>query len=139
MATVLERVPQGGRALVIRLRSLGDCILSTPAIALLKQHRPDLHLAVVVEDAFRAVFEGNPDIEAILGPDPNAVRRWRPDFPAELAGADLVGAFFDAATTLDDARLGDPTYGSVALADARLGLFDVFLAAQLGGRHDPLE
>jgi len=49
------------------------------------------------------------------------IRRWRPDFSAELAGADLVGAFFDAATTLDDAILGDAVYGAVSLADARLG------------------
>jgi heptosyltransferase III len=53
MATVLERVPHGGRVLVIRLRSLGDCVLTTPALALLKQHRPDLRMAVVVEDALR--------------------------------------------------------------------------------------
>jgi ADP-heptose:LPS heptosyltransferase len=86
MATVLERVPHGGRVLVIRLRSLGDCVLTTPALALLKQARPDLRLAVVVEEAFRAVFEGNPDIAAMIPPEASAVRRWRPHLTLNLHG-----------------------------------------------------
>ena len=40
----------------LRLRSLGDCVLTTPAIALLKQARPDLELAVVVEERFAPIF-----------------------------------------------------------------------------------
>ena len=92
MATVLERVPHGGRVLVIRLRSLGDCVLSTPALALLKQSRRDLRLAVVVEDKFRAVFEGNPDIEALLPPEAAAVRRWRPHLTLNLHGGSRSAA-----------------------------------------------
>ena len=48
------------RIAVIRLRSLGDCVLTTPALALLKHIRPDLTVTVVVEPRFAAVFEGNP-------------------------------------------------------------------------------
>ena len=73
---VLDRVAQGSRVLIIRLRSLGDCVLTTPALALLKSARPDLKLAVVVEDRFRPVFEGNPSVDAILPPRPAAVHRW---------------------------------------------------------------
>ena len=36
--TVLEQLPEGARAAIIRLRSLGDCVLTTPALALLKTH-----------------------------------------------------------------------------------------------------
>src|ERR1043166_4165340 len=86
METVLERVPHGGRVLVIRLRSLGDCVLTTPALALLKQHRPDLRMAVVVEDAFRAVFEGNPDVDELLPPEASAVRRFGPHLTLNLHG-----------------------------------------------------
>ena len=50
---------------MIRLRSLGDCVLTTPALALLKQCRPDLKITVIVEPRFAAVFEGNPDVDAI--------------------------------------------------------------------------
>jgi heptosyltransferase-3 len=44
MDTVLERLPSGSRVAVIRLRSLGDCVLTTPALELLKGHRPDLKI-----------------------------------------------------------------------------------------------
>lgn len=40
-------------------------MLTTPALALLKAHRPDLKISVIVEPRFRAVFEGNPDIDEI--------------------------------------------------------------------------
>ena len=86
MASVLERVPHGGRILVIRLRSLGDCVLTTPALELLKRHRPDVRIGVVVEEQFRGVFEGNPDIEDLLEPEGRAVRGWRPDLTLNLHG-----------------------------------------------------
>jgi heptosyltransferase-3 len=73
MNTALERCPSGASVVILRLRSLGDCVLTTPAIHLLKQHRPDLHLSVVVEPRFAPVFEGNPDIESILPPEAFAV------------------------------------------------------------------
>ena len=69
MTNVLDRLPEGARVAVIRLRSLGDCVLTTPALALAKQFRPDLQLSVVVEDGFRAVFTGNPDVSQILAPN----------------------------------------------------------------------
>lgn len=68
MPAVLDRLPRGATVLAIRLRSLGDCVLSTPAFDLLKRHRPDLHLAVAVEDRFRAIYDGNPDIDSLVGP-----------------------------------------------------------------------
>lgn len=63
MTRVLDRLPSGSRISVIRLRSLGDCVLTTPALALLKAHRPDLRISVIVEPRFAAVFDGNPDVD----------------------------------------------------------------------------
>ena len=60
MNSVLDRIPGNGRIAVIRIRSMGDCILTTPALAILKQARPDLSIAIVVEERFQALFEGNP-------------------------------------------------------------------------------
>jgi len=71
---------------VIRVRSLGDCVLTTPAISLLKQFRPDLQIAVVAEDAFAAVFSGNPDVDSILPPKISAVTRFRPQLVLNLHG-----------------------------------------------------
>jgi len=60
---VLDRLPPGSRIAVIRLRSLGDCVLTTPALSLLKLHRPDLKISVIVEPRFSEIFAANPDID----------------------------------------------------------------------------
>ncbi|HEY4364868.1 MAG TPA: glycosyltransferase family 9 protein [Bryobacteraceae bacterium] len=86
MPSLLERLPSGSRIAVIRLRSLGDCVLTTPALALLKAHRPDLQLAVVVECRFRAVFEDNPDVAEILRPTTSAIAAWKPRLVLNLHG-----------------------------------------------------
>lgn len=71
---------------MIRLRSLGDCVLTTPALALLKAYRPDLKIAVVVEDRFRAVFEGNPQVNDILPPSARALAKWNPRMALNFHG-----------------------------------------------------
>ncbi len=59
---LIDRLPPGSRIAVIRLRSLGDCVLTTPALSLLKRHRPDLKISVIVEPRFAEIFAGNPDV-----------------------------------------------------------------------------
>jgi ADP-heptose:LPS heptosyltransferase len=86
MSTILERLPLGSRVAVIRLRSLGDCVLTTPAISLLKAYRPDLRIAVVVEPRFRAVFERNSDVERLLDPQLSAIFSWHPKLILNLHG-----------------------------------------------------
>ncbi len=83
---MLERLPSGARVALVRLRSLGDCVLTTPAISILKQARPDLELAVVVEPRFAPIFQGNPDIDEILSPDLAGIARWRPELALNLHG-----------------------------------------------------
>ena len=82
----MTELPIGCRVAVIRLRSLGDCVLTTPALEILKRARPDLRIAVVVEDRFRAVFERNPDIEALFAPSWRELREWAPEFCLNLHG-----------------------------------------------------
>jgi lipopolysaccharide heptosyltransferase III len=84
--TVLEQLPQHSRVAIIKLRSLGDCVLTTPAIALLKNTRPDLEIALCVEACFSEVFAGNPAVNQILAPDWRAVRRWKPSLCVNLHG-----------------------------------------------------
>src|SRR5579863_7755424 len=86
MSSVLESLPQGGRVAVVRLRSMGDCILTTPALTILKNARPDLRIAVVVESRFAELYENNPDIAEILPPDMRALRNWRPALCLNLHG-----------------------------------------------------
>src|SRR5208282_2385081 len=67
-ASLLPDLPIGARILIIRLRSIGDIILLTPALQLLKEWRPDLRLSVMVESRFRDLLKGNPAVEEILTP-----------------------------------------------------------------------
>ena len=84
--TLLDQLPQQARVAVIRVRSLGDCVLTTPALGMLKATRPDLSIGVAVEDRFRAVFEGNPAISQILAASWSAVREWKPELCVNLHG-----------------------------------------------------
>jgi len=83
---ILERLATGSRVAIVRLRSLGDCVLSTPAIHLLKQARPDLRIGVVVEERFAAVFENSGDVSEILSPQVSAVRKFAPELCLNLHG-----------------------------------------------------
>jgi heptosyltransferase III len=85
-SNVLERLPTGARVAVIRLRSLGDCVLTTPTIHLLKQTRPDLQVGMVVEPRFAPIFANNPDIDRILKPDAGDIGSFRPDLTLNLHG-----------------------------------------------------
>lgn len=84
--TILEQLPQGARVCIVRLRSLGDCVLTTPALALLKQARSDLQIGVAVAERFRAVFEGSPTVTGILAPTWKAVRSWNSSLCVNLHG-----------------------------------------------------
>jgi len=100
MSTVLESLPEGSRVAVVRLRSLGDCVLTTPALEILHRARPDLRIAVVVEDPFRPVFEGHPAIERLLPVAARALRAWRPALALNFHG----GATSARLTALSGAR-----------------------------------
>jgi heptosyltransferase III len=84
--SVLEQLPPGSRVAVIRLRSLGDCVLTTPALAILRQARPDLKIAVVVEDRFAGIFEDSPDVDSIQSPRLGQLTLWRPQLCLNLHG-----------------------------------------------------
>jgi lipopolysaccharide heptosyltransferase III len=65
---LLPSLPAGARIVLIRLRSIGDIVLLTPALRLLKDWRPDLRISLAVESRFRELVEGNPSIEELIDP-----------------------------------------------------------------------
>ena len=83
---IVEQLTERARVCIIRLRSLGDCVLTTPAIELLKRARPDLEIGVAVEERFAAVFEDNPAVTRVLPGNWRAVRAWRPELCINLHG-----------------------------------------------------
>lgn len=92
MGGVLDDLPQGGRVLIVRLRSLGDCVLTTPGLALLHEARPDLAVHVMVEDRFAGVFERNPAVASLLPPHRGAALRLRPHLAINLHGGSRSAA-----------------------------------------------
>lgn len=72
--------------LIVRLRSLGDCVLTTPALALLRRFRGDLRIGIVVEERFHAVFEGSEDVDELLEPSSARVAAWGADLCLDLHG-----------------------------------------------------
>lgn len=100
MAGVLQELPESAAVAIVRLRSLGDCVLTTPALAILKQARPDLRIGVVVEERFADIFVPSPDVDAVLEPSVAAVRRFSPALCLNLHG----GTRSIALTTASGAR-----------------------------------
>jgi ADP-heptose:LPS heptosyltransferase len=86
MTSIIDRLPRGGRVLIIRLRSLGDCVLTTPAISLLHAYRPDLTIAVMAEPAFRPVFGRNPAVSLLPEPSISGALGFRADLALNLHG-----------------------------------------------------
>ena len=100
MTEVLSQLPPESRVAFIRLRSLGDCILTTPAIALLKQTRPDLQLSIVVDPVWMPLYEKNPHLSAVLPAHAMSVRNWKPALVLNLHG----GTTSAALTAISGAR-----------------------------------
>ncbi|MBI3934868.1 MAG: glycosyltransferase family 9 protein [Acidobacteria bacterium] len=73
----LAALRPGARVLVIRLRSLGDTVLLTPALRLLHDWRPDLEISVLVERPWNQLLEGNPTIHTILTAESKLATAWR--------------------------------------------------------------
>lgn len=84
--------------LVIKLRYLGDVLLSTPTLHALKTGIPGVRLTVMVNRGTESVLEGNPDIDEVLPVDRGSVlsqcrfalnlRRRRFDAVIDLTDAD---------------------------------------------------
>jgi ADP-heptose:LPS heptosyltransferase len=75
-SSLLPILPQGAEILIVRLRSLGDVVMLTPALAALRAWRPDLRLSVLLEPAWTPVLEGNPAASEILPARSFATTAW---------------------------------------------------------------
>ncbi|MGH9709161.1 MAG: glycosyltransferase family 9 protein [Candidatus Acidiferrales bacterium] len=65
-SSLLPSLPEGARVLIVRLRSLGDVVLLTPALSALRAWRSDLRLCVLVEPFCAPLLEGNPAVSKIV-------------------------------------------------------------------------
>jgi len=51
---------------MIRLRSLGDTVLTTPALRVLRGARPDVRIVVLLDEALVPLLDGSPDVDQIV-------------------------------------------------------------------------
>ena len=68
--------PQASRILVIQLRRIGDALLASPAVKLLRATYPQAKLDFLVEATAADVLRGNPDLNEILVYDKTRPLRW---------------------------------------------------------------
>jgi heptosyltransferase I len=62
-----ERVlPRGGSVLVVRLSALGDVVFALETVAALRRERPDVAIDFLVEDRFRSLLAGHPQLRDVL-------------------------------------------------------------------------
>lgn len=54
------------KILLVRLRRIGDVVMTTPAVTLLKRHVPSASLTYLVEEPYRRLIEGNPAIDRVI-------------------------------------------------------------------------
>lgn len=62
------------RILVCQLRQIGDVLLATPSIRLLKEHYPDAEIDILTEKKCLPVLENNPHINTVWPIDRKALR-----------------------------------------------------------------
>ena len=54
------------KILIIKLRYLGDVLLTTPVIQSIRKNHPNVHIAVLVNSGTEGILKNNPDIDEII-------------------------------------------------------------------------
>ncbi len=62
----VHALPRGGSVLVVRLSALGDVVFALETVAALKRERPDVAIDFLVEDRFRSLLDGHPQLRDVL-------------------------------------------------------------------------
>ena len=52
--------------LLIRLRRMGDVVMTTPALSILRENFPDAHISYIIEEPFRELIEGHQDVDETI-------------------------------------------------------------------------
>jgi heptosyltransferase-3 len=63
---LLPNLPRNANVLVVRLRSIGDVVLTLPALQALHDWRPDLRIHMLVEPLSAPLLEGHPAIAEVI-------------------------------------------------------------------------
>ncbi len=63
------------KILLIRLRRIGDVVMTTPAVRALRSALPQAEIVYVVEEPCRRLVEGNPDLDEVIVVEKGQTRR----------------------------------------------------------------
>lgn len=83
------------RVLVVRLRSIGDTVLATPALHALRRFLPGARIDILLEDWVAPVLEGFPEVDRII-----TVERGASAFSRARLARELRAARYDVAYNL---------------------------------------
>jgi ADP-heptose:LPS heptosyltransferase len=126
------------RILLVRRENIGDLILTTPLIRLLREQLPDAHIAALVNSYNAPVLEHNADLdEVFVYTKGKHADSWWGSVLARLA---LVRLFFKLRRMrFDDVILAEPTYTPRNIRLARFILGKPWSSAErrvIGFEHD---
>jgi ADP-heptose:LPS heptosyltransferase len=65
-SSLLPNLPRNANVLIVRLRSIGDVVLTLPALQALHDWRPDLRIHMLVEPLSAPLLEGHPAITEVI-------------------------------------------------------------------------
>jgi len=65
-SSLLPNLPRNANVLIVRLRSIGDVVLTLPALQALHDWRPDLRIHMLVEPLSAPLLEGHPAIAEVI-------------------------------------------------------------------------
>jgi len=65
-SSLLPNLPRNANVLIVRLRSIGDVVLTLPALQALHDWRPDLRTHMLVEPLSAPLLEGHPAITEVI-------------------------------------------------------------------------
>jgi ADP-heptose:LPS heptosyltransferase len=65
-SSLLPNLPSNANVLIVRLRSIGDVVLTLPALQALHDWRPDLRIHMLVEPLSATLLEGHPAIAEVI-------------------------------------------------------------------------
>jgi ADP-heptose:LPS heptosyltransferase/glycosyltransferase involved in cell wall biosynthesis len=86
------------KILVIQHKQIGDVILTTPVVKVLKKHFPDARISFLIEKFCYPILEGNPHIDDIISLDKSELKnlfsQFNYYFKIRSMGFDLVLDFF---------------------------------------------
>ncbi len=59
------------KILLVRLRRIGDVVMTTPAVTAIKKSLPQASLTYIVEEPYRRLVEGNPRLDCVISLPPD--------------------------------------------------------------------